>query len=141
MAVNRVRVRKTRTNTKCPVFGTPQELSEIVLPTYDSVMKYYLLVRHELKSSDHNKKPAAADIVEKVATNIERVWLKSSIPLTSHARVLQIVRAYHAKYLKLIKPFKGRENNEKYKAKIHSFREESRLKLFDIAAYKCIFDE
>jgi hypothetical protein len=105
-------VPKTRTKTKCPVFGTPQELSEIVLPTFESMMKYYLLVKHMLKSNYQNKEPPVTEIAETVVVNIERVWLKSSIPLTSHTRVLQIIRAYHDKYRKLIKPLKGRQNDE-----------------------------
>ena len=53
--------------------------------------------------------------------------------------MLQLIRAYHDKYLKLIKPFAGRQNDKKYQAKIHSFREDGRLKLFDIAACKCVY--
>jgi len=141
MAENRVSVPKTRTKTKCPVFGTPHELSAILLPTYESVMKYYLLVKHELKPNDHSKDPAVADIAEKVATNIERVWLKSSIPVVSHKRVLQTIRSYHDKYMKLIKPLKGRQHDDNYRAKIERFREESRCKLFDIAACKCVLHD
>jgi len=137
MAYNQLSVLKTRTKTKCPVFGTPQELSEIVLPTYENVMKYYLLVKHELKPNIHTKDPTVSEIAEKVSANIERIWLKSSIPVISHTRVLQLIRAYHDRYQKLVKPFKSRHNDEKYKAKIRSFKDECKLKLFDIAACKC----
>jgi len=63
--------------------------------------------------------------------NVERIWLKSSIPVTSHKGVLQIrpIRAYRDKFMKFIEPFKDRRNAEKYKAKIRSFREDSSCKL------------
>ena len=97
MADNLLRARhrpKTRAKTKCPVFGMPQELSDTVLPTYESVMKCYLLVKRDLKSNNNNKDPTVAEISEKLAANTERVWFKSSIPLTSHQRVIQLIRAY-----------------------------------------------
>ena len=65
-------------------FGMLKELSENEFPTYESVMKYYMLIMHQLKLKNHNKDPAVTEIAEMVAANIERIWLKSSIPLTSH---------------------------------------------------------
>jgi len=52
-------------------------------------MKRYLLVKHELKPGNNSKYTYSTvrEIAEKVATNIERIWLKSSIPAT-HKRVL-----------------------------------------------------
>src|SRR6218665_635460 len=63
--------------------------------------------------------------------NVERIWLKSSIPVISHKRVLQIrpIKAYRDKCMKFIEPFKDRRNDEKSKAKIRSFREDSSCKL------------
>lgn len=66
--------------------------------------------------------PTVKLIAGKATKNIERISLKSSIPLiSSHKQVLQIIKAYHDKYVKLTKSFKGRRNDEKYKVKIWSF--------------------
>ena len=54
IADNRVLVQKTRTKTRCPVFGMLKELSENELPTYESVMRYYMLIKHQLKLKNHN---------------------------------------------------------------------------------------
>jgi hypothetical protein len=128
----------TRAMTSCPVFGTPAHLSEVVLPTYGDVMRYYLMVKNKLKPEKDSKEPSVADIAEQVAVEIEQVWIKSSIPFTSHTRVIQLLRAYHDKYMKLMKPYKGRKNEKSFQAKLSSFKEEAEAKLFDIAACKCI---
>ena len=141
MAHNRALIRKTRKNARCPVFGMPQELPENVLPTYQSVMRYYVLVKQRLKWNNNNKDASVADIAQQVAVSVENIWLKSSIPLVSHKRVLNMIRSYHDKYMKLIKPLKGRQNDEKYRRKIFEFREEGSSKLFDIAACKCALDK
>src|SRR6218665_1839082 len=95
-------------------------------------MKHYnVVVKLELKPNNHSKDPTVREIAEKVMKNVERIWLKSSIPVTSHKGVLQIrpIRAYRDKFMKFIEPFKDRRNAEKYKAKIRSFREDSSCKL------------
>ena len=63
--------------------------------------------------------------------NVERIWLKSSIPVISHRGVLQIrpITAYRDKCMKFIVPFKDRRNDEKYTATIRRFREDSSWKL------------
>ena len=44
----------TRKMVKCPVFGSPEELTDTstVLPTYKGVMKYYLWLKHDLKPNN-----------------------------------------------------------------------------------------
>jgi hypothetical protein len=129
---------KTRKTTMCPVFGTPQELSGIVLPTYESVMKCYMWWKHKLKPTSDTKEPTVMDICERVSLEIEKIWHTASIPVTSHKRVLQLIRAYHDKYRKLMKPYKGRHNDKSYMSKLLCFGEESKENLFDIAACKCM---
>ena len=91
MAANHVTVPKTRKKTKCPVFGTQQQLSEIVLPTYESVMKYYLLVKHDLKSQQNNKDPSLTAIAEHVTANIERLCVNSYNITQTSVTDLQII--------------------------------------------------
>jgi hypothetical protein len=125
----------TRKMVNCPVFGAPKDLADTVLPTNGDILKYYLWVKHDL----HLIRPrdAVAIISEKVANKIEELWQRASIPVVSHARILQLIRANHEKYRKLLKPFKGRQKDPSYKRKLQVFREEESVKLFDIAACKC----
>jgi len=67
-------------------------------------MKQYLMFKHQLKSTEDAKDPSVGEISELVAAKIERIWIKASIPTISHTRVLQMLRAYHDKYRKLLKP-------------------------------------
>lgn len=122
--------------SRCPIFGEPKELSEVILPTYENVMKYYLLVRYQLKPTAATKEPTVVEISEVVSANIERLWLKASIPVCSHTRVLQMIRTYHDKYMKLMKNIKRKTSMQK----LESFRANARTNLFDIAACKCAFE-
>ena len=42
---------KSRQALCCPVFESPDLLSERTLPTYEDVMKHYLMRRHQLKTN------------------------------------------------------------------------------------------
>lgn len=137
--VHRRMTTKTRKVLKCPVFGSPSQLSTCTLPTYADTMKFYLLVKNSLKNSGTGKEPTAAAISEIVAVRIEEVWSRASIPIVIHKRVLQLIRSYHDKYRKLLKPFKGRQNDAKYTEKLNSFAMNAKESLFDIAACKCDF--
>jgi len=99
----------TRRSTRCPVFGAPKEMSDVVLPTYEDMMKNFLWWKHMMKPTIKSPDPTVADISEKVALAVENLWRKASIPMVSHFRVLQLIRSYHDKYMKLLKPFKVRK--------------------------------
>lgn len=126
---------KTRKMTNCPVFGEPKELSEIVLPTYEGVMKYYLLVKHQLKPTAATKEPTVGDISEVVSVNIERLWSKASIPMLSHLRVLQMIRSYHDKYIKIKKNIKRKNNDEKIKKTLEQMQRTICLILLHVNAH------
>ncbi|XP_050527619.1 uncharacterized protein LOC126897791 [Daktulosphaira vitifoliae] len=128
----------TRNKSKCLIFGDAKELSNNVLPTYEDVMQYYLYVKHQLKPDITSKEPSVSSIAEIVATNIENIWHKASIPIVSHTRVLQLIKTYHDKYRNILKSAKGRGYCETYKKKVEKLQTEARSSLFDIAACKCI---
>lgn len=128
--------RNTRKMVACSVFGIPKDMSDIVLPTYEHVMQYYALIKHQMKPTAATKEPSVSDISEKVAQNIELIWLKASIPVVSHTRILQMIRSYHDKFMKLMKNIK-RKNS---KVVAHTFRNDAKSRLFDISACKCIFE-
>lgn len=127
---------KTRQTTCCPVFGLPEKLPVSQLPTYNDVMKYYLFIRYELKPDKTTKEPTVHDISERLATEILDIWRKASLPTVSFKRVLQLIRSYHDKYRRLLKPYQGRQTNKKYQEKITEFVTESQ-RLFDICSCKC----
>lgn len=127
----------TRKVLKCPVFGSSSQLSSSILPTYADTMKFYLFVKHSLKIS--GKEPTVKDISEIVSVRIEEVWKRASIPVVLHKRVLQLIRSYHDKYMKLLKPFKGRQKEAKYIENLNSFARNAKERLFDIASCKCDF--
>ena len=123
---------KTRKESACPIFGIAQELSQVVLPTYEDVIKCYLSVRDQLKPKTSTKEPEVRDISEIVASSVEMLWLKATLSIISHTRVVQLIRSYHDTYTKLKRNMK-RNNTEKF----DRFRVDARSKLFDIAACKC----
>ena len=39
----------TRLSSECPIFGSPKNVGERCLPTYEKVMKYYIYDRLQIK--------------------------------------------------------------------------------------------
>jgi len=118
----------------CAVFGMPEEMSQTGLPTYENVIKYVLLVKHKLKPTISTKEPTITDISQKVAEDVERLWIKASIPVISHTRVVKMIRSYYDKFIKV----KKNKKRSDYAAKADSFRRDAKNRLFDIAACKCL---
>lgn len=127
----------TRNTLKCAIFGIPCEISDTVLPTYYSMMKDYLYTKDLLKKQMSNKEPSFYEVAEAVSLRVENVWKKASLPIVSHARVLQMMRAYHDNYRSLLKPYKSRKNQPKYKDQLKKFENSSKSRLFDICTCKC----
>lgn len=123
---------KTRSASKCPLFGNLGELKGNVLPMYDEVMKFYESMRYRLKSlKETHKEPSFSDIAEKVTLRVEEIWQTASIPTVSHTRVTQMLRAYHLKCKNLLKSIKRLSPD-----KLNDFLAKSRV-LFDISSCKC----
>jgi len=79
------KTRNTRKSERCPVFGYPANFSDCKLPTYGDVMKTYLLIRQELRStSDVTKEPTVTEIAVILSKKIEDIWAKASLPTVSH---------------------------------------------------------
>lgn len=128
----------TRIKSKCPIFGDTCVLSNLVLPTYADVMKFYLQVRNQLKQSSNGKDPTVKIISDIVVTDVEKIWQKASIPIVSHNRALQLLINYHDKYKKIIKSIKNRKNTLTFKSNLEKFQNNAKDTLFDLAACKCI---
>ncbi|CAG9826869.1 unnamed protein product [Diabrotica balteata] len=129
----------TRSKVECPIFGNPVDLNCHVLPTIEYVLRCYLFIRYELKFTKYfGKEPSFNEVCEVLVPKIKSIWESASIPTVSKDRIMQLLRKYHNKYLNLIRYPKSKRNVQ-YELKITSFKEETRDKLFDIAACKCDF--
>lgn len=132
MAVN------TRARITDPVCGVPRDFSGNVLPTHEDLLKCYLWVRQELKQGSR-KEPTVSQISTVLCTKLTVIWEKASIPVLSNARIMTLIRTYHEKYMRLLKQPKAKQSSEIYQKRLEQFKQESREKLFDIAACKCVF--
>lgn len=65
---------KARNMTPRQVFGAPKELSDSVLPTCDSVVKCYMLLKHQLKSSGTLKEHIGAYCCEHYTAVKSQSW-------------------------------------------------------------------
>ena len=128
---------KTTNDTCCPIFGSPADLRENVLPTLGDITKYYLFVRHQKKTDADAREPSIVEISETVATRCELLWQKASIPTIGHKRIVEKIRTNNEKYQNMLKPFKSRKGDQKYQTKLKSYAMECNSQLFDIAACKC----
>ncbi|CAH0562821.1 unnamed protein product [Brassicogethes aeneus] len=128
---------KTRSNLSCPIFGSAKDIlpEENQLPSYEDLMKCYLSVRLELKG-DSSKQPANATVANIVASKVEHVWKRASLPTLSRERIIKLILAYNLKYQNIIKPIKGKISKF-LQAKLNNFHKDSN-KLFDISTCKCL---
>lgn len=130
-------VRQSDKNFICPIFGSPKDISVNVLPTFEDVLKCWLLENKNLKKQQNRKNPSACDIAELVSKKVESLWAKLLIPTVSHQRVKEVMLKYHEDYLKVKKKFnRNKDSLENSKDEIEKFKKDS-TKLFDIAACKC----
>ena len=67
----------TRLSSECPIFGSPKNIGERCLPTYEEVMKYYIYDRLQIKQKKDKSFKAIAAVV---AQRLEILWKKASIP-------------------------------------------------------------
>lgn len=118
----------------CVVFGQPNELKDLNLPTYHDVMKHYLFVRQQLKITS-NKEPSFKDIRDCVVSHVMNVWKRASIPTVSEKRIYDMLKSYHSKYVKM-KKLEVRKS-EKNLQKLKDFQTQAEKKLFDASACKC----
>ena len=81
----------TRRSSECPIFGSPKNISERCLPTYEEVMKYYIYVRLQIKQ---RKDPSFKAIAAVVAQRLEKLRKKASIPHLSRKRITSILQQY-----------------------------------------------
>ena len=127
----------TRQQTVCPIFGHLTELNERVLPTEGDIMKFYLFLRNE-KLKESQRDPRVSELSDLIAVHLENLWLKASIPFLSRQQIVAKIEQVHDKYRNILKPFKSRQNEEKYKQKLQEYCKAACNRLLDISACKCL---
>jgi hypothetical protein len=128
---------KTRSDTICPIFGAPVRLSETSLPTYASVSRHYQFIRLQLQQDGRKKEPNVFEITNHLASDVERIWNKASIPVVSPERITHKLREYHKQYQNMLRGSQSKHTSANYETKLTNFQEEGE-KLFDIASCKCV---
>lgn len=126
----------TRQSHACPIFGLPKELGLTTLPTYEDVLLCCFNKKYELMLQS-KKTPCFSLIADHVATQVQQLYIKSSIPTLSHSRVVQLIKSYHNVYYNLRKSYNRDIVKDNFKKKLDIFVTEAKSKLFDIAACKC----
>jgi hypothetical protein len=76
-----------------------------------------------MKPTAATQEPNVSYTSEKLAQYTERIRLKASIPIALQTRMLQMIRSYHDKFMKLMKNIK-RKNSE---VKLDIFRTMQKL--------------
>jgi len=109
-------------------------MSPTVLPRIIDVFRYFRSVDLELKSKGEHVAANRGTKAWIVATEVMKLWEKSSIPTVSFARAEKMVVAWWNRLI-LMKKLEGkRQKSEKCQEQFDSFKNVALLKLFDIAS-------
>ncbi|CAG4995772.1 unnamed protein product [Parnassius apollo] len=76
---------------------------------------------------------ATCDIV---ATEIENIWKRASLPIVKHKTIVSKITSYHEKHRAFLKSYQKSKDNENYKQKLQKFKGDCDV-LFDIGSCKC----
>lgn len=122
-------------NWTCPIFGSPRDLKQNVLPTYKDVMLCCFQERKTFELAV-NQVPPFKVIAKAVSLKIAKIYGKTSIPILSHRRIVAMINDFNSKYWKIRRVLKRIGESEKVKKDLEKFKEDS-SELFDIATCKC----
>lgn len=90
-----------RSDTTCAILGPYKQLDDQQLPTIRDVIKCILYVKSDLKLKNNGKDPPNSDIFAIVSEEINNIWTKTSIPIVTKKRVIQLLKSYFKNYLNL----------------------------------------
>lgn len=124
-----------RSESNCAILGPYKELDDRQLPTLKDVFKCILFVKNDLKLKCNGKDASNSEVFSIVFEEINKIWIKASIPIVTKERVIQLIKSSFEKYLSLKRYPKSKQNSS-FDNKLQYFLELSE-KLFDIAACKC----
>ena len=96
-----------------------------MLPTFEDIMKFYNLVKFQLKEKLNGKYSSLYQISSKVTLQIELLLQKASLPIMSHGRLRAMLKNYHQKCRNILKSYQTPKNNKNYKTKLATFKARS----------------
>ena len=111
---NAICTRSQGLNVTCPIFGQVSQMKDNVLPTFSCVIQDFLLTKEMLKIERCNAKLPYSEVAKTIVCKVESIWLKASLPIISHARILKMLKNFYDKYTNILKPYKGRKSNLTY---------------------------
>ncbi|EDV19921.1 uncharacterized protein TRIADDRAFT_61538 [Trichoplax adhaerens] len=123
----------------CPIFGTPKELDNYVLPKIEDVVRFYDYIKtngNKAKIVDIEN-GCQHDIIKYVAEQVAAAWILASIPIIPHKEVVERVSMYIKERQILVLVPNADQNNLIYQRKIDQFWNNSQ-KLFDICTCQCL---
>ncbi|KAK3909621.1 ATP-dependent DNA helicase mph1 [Frankliniella fusca] len=104
----------------------------------EGLTKYLLLAEQRLgHANGNNLEPNFSDIAENVSYKVETIYAKASIPSVSHTRVIQMIKAHHAKYIVMKRKINVKQMTKFIQEQRDKFVASAENKLFDIAYCKC----
>jgi hypothetical protein len=122
--------KRTRFQREHFAFGYPTKFSQTQLPTLKDVYLHSLAVKDELKSNGTSQ-TAQSVVAAQVASDVEAVWVRASVPIISHKAVREkVIRCVLNKARQLSKFSSTRRCAEAIHAKDFDV-------LFDIATCRC----
>ena len=71
---------KTRKISECPVFGKRSDFREAELPIYESVIKCFCFIKHNIKGASE-KDFTLNETCDTLVLKIEQMWSRNSIPV------------------------------------------------------------
>ena len=101
-----------RTPPACLIFSNLGRMNLNMLPTIEDVLMDYQWIRLELKTNP-KKEPTVAEVSDVLAMKIKEIWNRASIPIVTSTQILQLIRNYHDRYLKLVR-YSISKRNEQY---------------------------
>lgn len=121
----------------CPLFGTPRDLPENKLPTYEDVMRCCSFERQNLAPLEGSEEPEFSKIASIVAQKTLNLYEKASIPSVSYDRTLALIKKYHDACNGTKKSLPKVPSSATVSKKVVDFKMRAK-KLFDFATCKCV---
>lgn len=119
----------TRNKTNCPILGAPLDLSGTVLPTREEVLRYYNYIKLQ-KQSEGRFKPKVSEVFDEIATELEKVWKRASIPTLHHVTIVNQIKREYEKLNNILKSYsEARKGTESFKNKVTKFKKDASLLL------------
>jgi len=126
--------KRLRSTVQHKLFGSPEKLSEVCLPTFFDVMKHFHYEK-ETRKRECAKDPPTSELVKITAEKVVEIWKKASLPVVGFLRVKSMITAYHKKCQDVLKSSSSGSSTQKEKEE--ALVKKAKEELFDICSCKC----